>query len=242
MAKFIGTIDDFNKYFDGYCKNTVNKIASKNRRSCKRICQHCGCEAELQSAHVKGEERRAKIKRLLDSYFVLESSYYSVDLKKFEELFVGSHQPIEKHFLFLCPDCHRKYDRADDIRDTALSASIEPVKHTSPDDESGFFKDRTESVQDYVKRLLPMLYDKGMLDSELLHRMQNKEFCKLTFGISWPLLESDPQKIKDRNGHNRYWSDYRLAKRFYVCSQWWKKDFPVYERKLHDWVRPLLSQ
>jgi len=114
MSKFEGTIEDFKKYFDGYCRNKVQSISRKDRRACNGICQHCGEKAELQSAHVKGEERLTKIEKMLDENFVSEPPNYSVDLNEFEKLFIKSHRPIAKHFLFLCPVCHRKYDREDE--------------------------------------------------------------------------------------------------------------------------------
>ncbi len=109
MALFIGTAEEFNKFFKGYCKNKVNYLTRKERKLCNGICECCGEKRELQSAHKHALNRQSIISTLLEEY-IQSDSRYKVDLFKFQEDFIAAHQPIRERFYFLCQDCHRKYD------------------------------------------------------------------------------------------------------------------------------------
>ena len=110
MASFIGTREDFNTYIGPRIRNLVNqKIAKKDRDARNGICQHCGGEAKLDSAHKHGKERKTLIEMALTGFD--KGSYIDVDLVKFEELFIKFHQPINDTFLFLCKKCHKEYDK-----------------------------------------------------------------------------------------------------------------------------------
>lgn len=242
MPKFIGTKEEFNKFFGGYCRNTVNRISKSSRDSLNGICQHCGHKAELQSAHIKGEERKTKMKNILDTHFVLESIIYSVDLDKFEKLFIESHMPIEEHFLFLCPDCHRKYDNSKDTNDVIVKIKVPESKGLVEENpatevnDNEFYKKKYESIQDYIKRLLPLLDNEGYISKRVIEDLKDKRYSEMYLGINLPLLSMKP----NINGHNRYWLNYKF-KGYYVCSQWWKQYFEIYEEKIQQWVDRLIS-
>ena len=109
MASFIGTKEDFNTYIGPRIRNLVNQIAKKDRDAVNGICQHCGQKAKLDSAHKHGKDRKTLIEMALKDF---DKGYYiDVDLTKFEELFIKYHQPIRETFLFLCRECHNKYDK-----------------------------------------------------------------------------------------------------------------------------------
>ncbi len=98
------------------------------------------------------------------------------------------------------------------------------------------FKKEEESIQKYVKRLFTLLYDNNYLDDKTLIMLQDKIYCRLAFGIDYPLLITDAREIKDKKGHNRYWTKFKLNDTYYVCSEWWKDKFHIYEQLLHDWI------
>lgn len=110
MAEYKGNLKNFNKYFGDYCRNKVNFLTREFRKqSVDNNCQYCGEVRILESAHRNGRERVLIIKDILNSYFI-EDDYYTVDMDKFEKLFIKAHQPLQEHFWFLCKDCHKKYD------------------------------------------------------------------------------------------------------------------------------------
>ncbi len=108
--------------------------------------------------------------------------------------------------------------------------------HKNTDNE--LYKNEEESVQDYVKRLLNILFSKKLLSEEMILQLQNKEYCTITFGINYPLLEQDINKIKPA-GKARYYTTFKLQNKYYVCKEWWKEKFPIYERKLEEWVNKI---
>ena len=110
MAVFIGTEDEFYTYFNGYTKNKVNSISSKERRLCNKICESCGQKSELQSAHKHGKDRKTIISSLLKKY-PIKNNEYKINLNDFEKDFIAAHIPIRDHFYFLCQNCHREYDK-----------------------------------------------------------------------------------------------------------------------------------
>lgn len=98
-----------------------------------------------------------------------------------------------------------------------------------------------EAIQDWVKRLFSKLYAEGFLTEYILKELQNEIYCNQTFGIAYPLLESNDRKIKDSCGHNRYWVNYKLGGKYFMCSQWWKDSFSLYEQKINSWLLQVLK-
>lgn len=127
MARFIGTFEEFKTFLGGYCRNKVRNFttSSEDRRMYGKTCFFCGQNAELQAAHVKEKDRVQIIKKILKEHFEVEENQYSVDLQKFEQLFVGEHMPIEDHFHFLCQKCHARYDRGEISEEEVLTKKIE---------------------------------------------------------------------------------------------------------------------
>lgn len=97
------------------------------------------------------------------------------------------------------------------------------------------YRSSSQSVQDFVKQTLTILFSKNLLPQEEIIRMQDLRYCQRTFGIQHPLLEKDARNTIDNAGHSRYWSNFR-AGGFYVCSQWWKGLFTRYEQGIATWL------
>ena len=130
----------------------------------------------------------------------------------------------------LCLDNKIKNINSESHRNT----SHESLKNTNYE----LYRNEEESVQDYVKRLLNILFSKKILSEEMILQLQNKEYCTIAFGINYPLLEQDINKIKPA-GKARYYTTFKLQNKYYVCKEWWKEKFPVYERKLEEWVNKI---
>ena len=108
VARFIGDFDDFKRYIGPKCKNNVNAFCKKERDKHNRICEWCGEDSELQSAHIK--ERLTIIKEILDADYRIADNWYDVNIDEFLLKFRNAHFPIEDHIFFLCKKCHDKLD------------------------------------------------------------------------------------------------------------------------------------
>lgn len=112
-ARFIGNFDDFKRYIGPKCRNDVNIFCKGERNKHKGICEWCGGEHELQSAHIK--ERPVIIKEILDSDYRIAEDWYDVNIDEFLLKFRAAHMPIEEHIFFLCKTCHDKLDKEHSI-------------------------------------------------------------------------------------------------------------------------------
>lgn len=117
---FIGDIKSFKKYITAGYRNKVNYWAKPERDKQNGICEYCREEAELQSAHRKGKEFKDIIIQILEKKYKIEDNLYKVDLVDFEREFREAHNPIRDVFFFLCPECHNKYDKSNEINTEQL--------------------------------------------------------------------------------------------------------------------------
>lgn len=109
MAIFRGTLDEFHRFLGPRIRNAIQAKTKKRKREL-RACQDCGEERELEAAHVRGNERKDVILRVLG----VSTSTAVVDIQDIastEAAILRAHEPIEAAFRFLCRGCHVKYDR-----------------------------------------------------------------------------------------------------------------------------------
>jgi predicted metal-binding protein len=89
------------------------------------VCECCRQKKTLEAAHQKGFERLDVIKRILDNdCTIIGPDVYRVDLVDFEKKFINAHQPYEDKFLFLCKDCHKKYDKGTQAESDQVFADV----------------------------------------------------------------------------------------------------------------------
>ncbi len=98
------------------------------------------------------------------------------------------------------------------------------------------FKKKTESVQDFVKKIMHLLLDNNILSKDEIERLKNKEYCSKIFFLQFPLLREISEGYKDSSGRGRYWSREIFGGNFYVCSQWWKQYHSIYLKKISYWL------
>lgn len=96
-----------------------------------------------------------------------------------------------------------------------------------------------ESVQDYIKKIMRLLLNNNVLSPQEIERLQDKEYCKKTFYLQFPLLRKVSEGHKDTSGRGRYWSTERFGNNFFVCSQWWKDHHAIYLQKFNQWLLSL---
>jgi hypothetical protein len=70
-------------------------------------------------------------------------------------------------------------------------------------------------------------------------KIQDKEYCKKTFNLQFPLIRLTSKGYKDNAGHGRYWSREIFGGKYYVCSQWWKDYHDEYLARLKIWLLKL---
>lgn len=144
MAFFEGSLKDFNHYIGPIARNIIQqmtKVAKKGK--CCEIC-HRG-DVELQAAHVHGEERVQIIEFILNQYYKTSKDLYRVDLEEFVEKFKQYHYPLEKHFLFLCEYCHKKYDSEEKECPSLLEVKNFLLR-LSPEEKEKFLKENNLKI------------------------------------------------------------------------------------------------
>lgn len=100
------------------------------------------------------------------------------------------------------------------------------------------YRKDSQSVQDFVKEIITTLFKNHFLTDKEISLLQSKQYCIETFDIYYPLLEKNSSNLKDADGHARYWMKFN-AGGFYVCSQWWKEKYAVYDDKIAKWLMNL---
>jgi len=109
VAKFIGTMQEFHHFIGPRIRNAVNQAARVHRNELGGICESCGQQAELQSAHIHGRDRRTIIETVLINS-QNRAGLVECDLEETEKLVINAHLPIKDTFKFLCHPCHVSYD------------------------------------------------------------------------------------------------------------------------------------
>jgi len=108
MAIFEGTIQEFHHLIGPRIRNAINNFTRSHRKRLNGICENCGLEKELHSAHVHGNGRRSIIENVLSDFD--NNGVIKCDIDIAEKRILEAHQPIEKYFKFLCHSCHVEYD------------------------------------------------------------------------------------------------------------------------------------
>jgi hypothetical protein len=99
------------------------------------------------------------------------------------------------------------------------------------------YKDNNETIQDFVKKILHIMFDNKLLPEKEIVNMLDKNYCNKTFGITFSIIQYDKNKLVDGEGHSRYWSREIFGGKYYACSQWWKEKESIYREKLSNWIK-----
>lgn len=173
MAKLECTEEEFTSFIGPLIRNKVQAMTKKEKAEQKGKCRLCRKKEVLQAAHILGHDRPAVIKEALESYRKKDQNYYIIeDLSKAIEDIHVAHLPVNKKFVFLCPDCHRQYDKLDDER-----------------------KDN----KDYIRAIFEFLNEKkNVLSDELLAELLDKDYSKQKIGFDFPVLSLNREVNKER--------------------------------------------
>ncbi len=112
VAKFIGNYESFYSYINTkYCRIIQDLTRQDKINRNKSKCSYCGKTVEhLETAHIKKLSRTDIIRSILDRKYKTSNNLYDVDLVEFEKDFKNEYLPLNEHFIYLCHDCHQKYD------------------------------------------------------------------------------------------------------------------------------------
>lgn len=255
MAIFVGTAEEFNTYIGPRMRNLVQTMSKGLKRAAGNVCERCGGTfPSLDAAHIHGRERRDLIAQTLREY-EQDGLYVIPSLDEFEEKFKKAHEPVRDTFLFLCRDCHREYDREQGLEEGDVIPIDDPSNARASHFEKGYLRpDSTalgacggeidehprngESFQDFVKRTLGGLFERGMITGNELELLQQADYSKRTFGLSFPLIVQGLSNTTV-SGHARYWRREPIFEDYYACNDWWKQKIPMYEEKFAAWVRAM---
>ena len=109
MAKFFGSVQEFHHFIGPKLRYEINKSTRNRRKQRAGICELCGKRAELQSAHVRGRERRTIIEEVLSQHIDCRGNIAGL-LEEIESQILLAYLPIKDTFKFLCQPCHASYD------------------------------------------------------------------------------------------------------------------------------------
>ena len=126
MATFTGSKQEF---MDLFASNVLTNAVKSYTMPLRKVhkCAHCEKEIEVQAAHKKGTPGRREIAiEILDKYFTdpANSEMVKVDMLDFLTKFYDAHQPLEEHFVILCDECHKAYDKDDADKRRAPGSNI----------------------------------------------------------------------------------------------------------------------
>lgn len=253
MAIFIGTEQEFNKFIGPRVRNRINALARASKHDRGLVCEHCGRKVdELEAAHVHGRDRKTIVREILESY--LDGDTYRVDLDAFERQLDAAHSPIGNVILFLCPECHRAYDRnwpgdsnpkgAKSSKKSQAVASAEATAPSGADKPSDLSPKPGESNKTYVTRVFEHLYRGGNISDYELNRLcshdaDDEAYRSRTFGFTRPLLVTNDAERFDEHGHPRYYAE-MCCGHFFLCSQWFRENNSGYNLdKFQRWAEKM---
>jgi hypothetical protein len=108
------------------------------------------------------------------------------------------------------------------------------------------YKSNDETIQDFVKKILRLMFKNDLLPNNEIENMLNEDYCIKTFGIDkifgkyYPIIQNNINKLRDDYGHLKYYKD-EIAeiqgKKYYACSQWWKSKEDIYKTKFSNWIK-----
>ena len=229
MAQFKGTIQEYHDHIGPRLRNKINYLVRKDRDELNGICQDCGQERELQSAHVHGRGRRMIIEEVLTRY--QNDGIVEGDLLVIENAILVAHEPIETTFKFLCQACHSAYDRGmvqrpeRQIRERAVRVQVN--NNRAP----GVIRigQHVRTTFDYL-----ILHDK--INELMVRNLLDEHSSHETFELNYPFLRRQEAGMYDVNGYGRYYANTVRVNghEYYLCSQWLERHRNAFDNWVTD--------
>lgn len=96
-----------------------------------------------------------------------------------------------------------------------------------------------ETLQNWLKRILLYLSLNNYLSEDEIERLHSKDYSRQMFGIPFSLL-CDSKEEAIINGHWRYWANFRLNNKYYVCSQF--TNTQPFINNFKGWLNKVLAE
>lgn len=224
--------DDFVCFLGPKVRNNIKETTRAYKKNA--VCDCCGAEKSLQSAHLVSRKRNDIIKECLENAEKVGSEY-SIEIQEVVHLIDVSHYPISETCAFLCKECHRNYDIEDEETVSRVHRAIYRKNTIKP-----FVKIKgtvlptavgKETSKGYLFLVMGILVQK--LSSKDLGLLQDRVFCRKVLGLGHPVLTTNPLNVFDANGRRRYYKD-PLGK-YFLCMEWKKENFLRFARMLNDY-------
>ena len=92
-----------------------------------------------------------------------------------------------------------------------------------------------KNLQDFVIYTMHKLLMLNAIPEDELEKLQQKDYCKETFDLDFPLLTKNPTEFNKDKKHPRYYSkETFFVNGFYLCNHWFDQD-----KKFADWLLKL---
>ncbi|MBR3814628.1 MAG: hypothetical protein IKK38_12235 [Spirochaetaceae bacterium] len=96
-----------------------------------------------------------------------------------------------------------------------------------------------KNLQDFVKFTMQKLLASNSISQEELKNLQDKDYCKSTFNLKYPLLSKDSNAYKKDEQHPRYYAkETFFSNDLYLCNDWYPKN----EKPFSKWIRKIAKQ
>ena len=118
MSYFKGTFEEFYKIINPLTRNLVANMSRKAKQHTTCSTPGCNKRTSLEAAHLAGKSRptiTADIVRKMIGKKDLDNGIIEIDLDVFLQKFVEEHTPLEKSIKILCKECHKKYDKENNV-------------------------------------------------------------------------------------------------------------------------------
>lgn len=80
-------------------------------------------------------------------------------------------------------------------------------------------KQSDEKIGEYIKGTVRELFCEDLLSSELIKQLEDKEFCRETFGIGYPVLVKGKRAPIENGGGSHYYEE-PLFDNFFIYNDW----------------------
>jgi hypothetical protein len=98
--------------------------------------------------------------------------------------------------------------------------------------------DSVGQIQPLVREVMRVILERNPLPEEEIRNLMDDDYCKREIGLrisNFPLVKESREPVV------RYWKD-RFARKYYVCSQWWR-DYHLHNAlTLRDYMRFLMKR
>ena len=118
MSYFKGSFEEFYKIINPLTRNLVANMSRKAKQHTTCSTPGCNKRTGLEAAHLAGKSRptiTADIVCKMIGKKDLDNGIIEIDLDVFLQKFIEEHTPLEKSIKILCKECHKKYDKENNV-------------------------------------------------------------------------------------------------------------------------------